>query len=408
MRSAVQTSKFYNRCTFGLMVLVMVISNFSFGQGQCSTPFNLSTVKKNDSTFTLNWTMMLAGFQESWYESEYREDSSGIWTKAYFPYGNNTEHCWIRNAKQGKCYTWRVRALCYFNPVVPDTSSWVTIVINNGSGSCPSAPPNPTDPPAPTVPLVNPNFSFTVDPCFPGYVSFSNSSTASGTTIRSVEWNMGDNTKSTSDTPLHIYQKPGNYEVVLTVTDNSGNIYTKKATVAIPQLITRFANAGSDQEVCKADTITLQASGGESYSWSPCTGLSNCNIPNPILSPGTTMNYIVTVTDKNGCIDTDTMFVKYTNPDVTLYIPDAFTPNNDGINDQFKPLISLRGQADAEWKLFNRFGNMIFSSNSSTTGWDGNYKGVPQPAGNYSYLINIKATGACPARNMKGTVLLIR
>jgi gliding motility-associated-like protein len=387
-----------------LLVLFMIIWNYSNGQTSCQPPFGTVTASINDSTISITWRFLLTSTRESLYDAEYREFNSGTWTKAFFPYGNNGEYCWLTNLKRGKCYDWRVRGICISSTGTSDTTIWTTGIVNNGAASCSSAPPNPPGP----SPSVNPSFSFSPDPCFPGRVSFSNNSTASGTTIRSVEWNLGDNNKSTSDNPVHIYQKTGSYEVTLIVTDDSGKIYTRKTIVAIPALITRFANAGSDREICKAETITLQASGGESYSWSPCTRLSNCRIPNPTVVPGTIGSYIVSVTNKDGCIDTDTVLVKYVDPAIMLYVPDAFTPNNDGINDQFRPLISLQGQVDAEWKLFNRFGNMIFSTNSSTAGWDGKYKGQPQPPGNFTYMITIKATGGCPARNMKGTVLLIR
>jgi gliding motility-associated-like protein len=397
----------------------MIVWFHSNAQENCPPPFELNTEKINDSTISANWQMEGTYTGQSTYEAEYRDIYTATWTKAYFPYGNDAELCWLINAKRGTCYYLRIRAVCKFTCGIYHPSSWVTIVINTGAASCPSPPPNPPDPPAPPcppdppippspTPVVSPNFSFSIDPCFPGRVSFSNSTTVSGTTFRSNEWDLGDNTRSTSNNPVHIYQSTGNYQVALTVTDNSGKTYTKTINVAIPTLIKRFADAGRDQEVCTTDTFSLQASGGESYSWSPCTGLSNCRIPNPTLEPGTTGIYIVTVTNKDGCIDTDTVFVKYIDPTTKLYIPNAFTPNNDGLNDQFRPLVSLQGQVDAEWKLFNRFGNMIFSSNSSTEGWDGKYKGEIQPPGNYTYMITIKATGGCPARNLKGTVLLIR
>jgi gliding motility-associated-like protein len=196
--------------------------------------------------------------------------------------------------------------------------------------------------------------------------------------------------------------------VTLTVTDTVGNVYSKTHTITIKELRLDFANAGSDQVVCGKDPIKLQATGGETYLWSPCSKLSNCNISNPTVDPGTNEIYIVTVTDKDGCTDSDTVSVRYIDPAFELNIPNAFTPNNDGINDQFRPLMSLPGDTNAEWKLFNRFGNLMFSANNNKDGWDGNYNGQPQPPGNYIYMINLKTGDSCPARQYKGTVLLIR
>jgi gliding motility-associated-like protein len=365
------------------------------------------------------WAFVYSFNAQSAYEAEYRIADSATWTQAFFSFGNDSEICFLTKPTRGTCYYLRVRGICKFNCGFYHTSSWVTMVINTGAASRPNPPPTPPNPPVPPcppdpptppspTPFVCTNFSFTIDPCMPGRVCFSNSSIASGTLIRSVEWDLGDNTISTANNPLHTYQKSGSYDVVLTVIDDFGKIYTKKATVAVPTLTTRFANAGSDQMFCTQNAVALHASSGETYSWSPSIGLSNCNIPDPTLSIVTSMNYIVTVTDKNGCIDRDTVLVKFIDPASKIYIPNAFTLNNDGVNDQFIPLIPLQGQFNAEWKLFNRFGNMIFSTNNSTTGWDGKYKGELQLPGNYSYFVTIKATGTCPAKNFKGTVLLIR
>ncbi len=402
-----QTSPLSQGPKLRLFILFMIIWNYSAAQAGCQPPFDLFTTTINDSTISLNWAFLQTSTSGSYYYAEFREDITGSWTKAYFPYGDSSEYCLFTNLKRGKCYYYRVQGTCISSSGTKVMSDWTTRVFNNGAASCLNAPPNPPDPPAP-LPYVNPDFSFTIDPCFPARVSFSNSTIISGTTLKSLEWNLGDHSKSSDNNPIHSYQKPGSYEVTLTVTDSSGKPYSKKITISLQTTIPKFADAGPDLTICNNEPATLHASGGDRYSWSPCIGLSNCEIPDPKPEPGTEQTYVVTVTDKDGCIDTDTVHVTYADPTKKIYVPNAFTPNNDGINDQFRPLVSLQGQLTAEWKLFNRFGNMIFSSNSSTPGWDGKYKGEPQPSGNYSYIINIEAVGTCPARNLKGTVMLIR
>ena len=69
------------------------------------------------------------------------------------------------------------------------------------------------------------------------------------------------------------------------------------------------ANAGADVSICTGSSTTLSASGGTSYTWSPTTGLGNPNIANPVASPTTTATYTVTVTDGNGCTDSDPVLV---------------------------------------------------------------------------------------------------
>jgi gliding motility-associated-like protein len=91
----------------------------------------------------------------------------------------------------------------------------------------------------------------------------------------------------------------------LTVTNGFNCTNTDSVTVTVNSLPN--ANAGPDAWVCPGDSIQLSASGGVSYFWSPSTGLSNPNISNPKASPPDTIIYIVTVTDANGCVNTDTI-----------------------------------------------------------------------------------------------------
>jgi gliding motility-associated-like protein len=368
----------------------------------CQAPFNLITSMTNDTTAEFSWSEIVG--IGNYYDAEIRETNATTWEKAHFPYGNDFEFSTYNKASRGKCYEWRVRAICIYSPSSRDTSAWAVIILNSGAPTCPNAPPNP---PAPS-PVVSPNFSYTTEVCSPGQVSFANNTTVSGTSLRSFEWDLGDNHKSTANNPLHSYQKPGIYTVTLTVTDTVGNVYSKTHSIAIKELRLDFANAGDDLVVCGKDPLKLQATGGETYSWNPCTGLSNCNISNPTVDVGTNETYIVTMINKDGCVDSDTVSVKLIDPAFKLNVPNAFTPNNDGVNDLFRPLVSLRGNVNAEWKLFNRFGNMVFSADNTTTGWNGNYKGQPQPSGNYTYVITLKAENTCPAKLHKGTVLLIR
>ncbi|HSF44889.1 MAG TPA: T9SS type B sorting domain-containing protein [Chitinophagaceae bacterium] len=380
---------------FFAQTLLLILCTVEKAVAQCETPSSLYAQKQNDTLVTFEWLSLyndIDGIED--YDAEYKELNSNTWLKAPL-FASNYELAYVKIEK-GKCYELRVRMLCTSNGYA-DTSDWASMIYFDSA--C-------VNPPPPSK-YIKPNFSFLIDPCGTREVSFSNLTSASGISIRSIEWDLGDNTKSKSDRFTHVYQKPGIYEVILTVMDDSGKTYKKADRVSITNF-TRFAKAGSDITLCTTDSISLQASGGESYSWSPCLNLTNCRIANPKVFPGTSGDYFVTVTNKDGCIDSDTVSVKFRDPAVKLYVPNAFTPNNDGINDLFRPLISLPGNVGAEWKLFNRFGNLVFSSKNNTNGWNGNYQGQPQPSGNYTYLINLSAENNCPARQFKGTVLLMR
>jgi len=146
--------------------------------------------------------------------------------------------------------------------------------------------------------------------CVPLSVQFTDSSAADGI-ITSWNWDFGDGTSSTLQNPQHDYLTPGVYPVTLTVQSSYGCIdsVTKNITVsALP-----VANAGPDITICTGDTAFLNATGGVSYQWSPASSLSDGSIANPLGFPTNTTDYVVTVTDKNGCSDSDTVRV-YVNP----------------------------------------------------------------------------------------------
>ncbi|MDX2247763.1 MAG: gliding motility-associated C-terminal domain-containing protein [Bacteroidia bacterium] len=90
----------------------------------------------------------------------------------------------------------------------------------------------------------------------------------------------------------------------VTVTDANNCVNTDQVVVFLMDAV-----AGPDQTICMGDSVTLTASGGVSYSWSPITGLNNPNIPNPKASPSVTTTYTVTVVNNIGCVDTDQLTV---------------------------------------------------------------------------------------------------
>jgi len=150
---------------------------------------------------------------------------------------------------------------------------------------------------------VYPYFEVDVNPCT-GAISTTNLST-NGV---SYSWNFGNGGTSTATNPTYTYNNNGTYTITLYATDNMGNTdwYDVEVTIGGGG---NFANAGNNVSMCQGSSITLNASGGNSYSWSPSTGLSNANIANPTASPNSTTTYTVTVNSGNGCTDTDQVTV---------------------------------------------------------------------------------------------------
>jgi len=158
---------------------------------------------------------------------------------------------------------------------------------------------------------------------------------------------------------------------------------------------------------CTRDKCQLMATGASSYSWSPALSLDNSNLPNPIASPQVTTQYLVTGTDINGCTDFDTVSVKVEGINKGgYYMPNAFTPNGDGLNDCFG--ISFWGVIqELDFSIFNRWGERVFYTTDRAKCWDGTFKGVKQDGNVFVYMI--KAKTICESNVFrKGTFVLIR
>jgi gliding motility-associated-like protein len=172
---------------------------------------------------------------------------------------------------------------------------------------------------------------------------------------------------------------------------------------------TPIVTASKENDVnCVVHTTRLHASGtpGTSYLWAPVTGLDHPNLPDPVSGPDSTTTYFVTGTNQYGCyaIDSVTVYAEAEGK-VTFMVPNAFTPNGDSRNDCFG-VKSWGGATIEEFTIFNRWGQRVFSSKNATACWDGRYKGEPQPAGGYVYVI--KAKTFCGNIKRTGTLVLVR
>jgi gliding motility-associated-like protein len=262
---------------------------------------------------------------------------------------------------------------------------------------------------------------------------------------------------------------------VYTVTGTDANNCSSTASVQVTVNPLPTAIASTDTSICDQSTISLSAGGGQTYSWTPATGLNNPNISNPDATPSVTTTYTVTATDANGCTDTEDVVVSVnaqpksdfdlmpdstiascagiritlqnnsTNasdykwylggvgnvstdfepsgtypfggyPTITLIsinnfcsdtlrkdfqlgtvgdyldnLPNAFSPNNDGINDCFDLGKSNEFYGCSNWTIINRWGEVIYKSKSDTDCWNGKRDGdgADMPEGTYFYIIKI-------------------
>lgn len=142
--------------------------------------------------------------------------------------------------------------------------------------------------------------------CIPAQIDFTDVSGADSSIV-SWNWVFGDGSTSATQHPSHTYTTPGNYIVKLTVTTSTGCTDSTELPITIWGL--PVADAGPDQEICVNDTAQLQGSGGITYAWSHGSTLSDASSAGPLAFPLTYTHYRLTVTDVNGCQDTDTTFV---------------------------------------------------------------------------------------------------
>jgi gliding motility-associated-like protein len=198
-----------------------------------------------------------------------------------------------------------------------------------------------------------------------------------------------------SATPQYTVSAPGTYIVTVTNQFNckaSARMIIRK-TVPLPNNF-----LPKDQFLCTGNVLTINVPGYKSYNWN--TGAST-----PGLDIRTAGNYYLTVTNFDNCTGTDTLIIKEINC-IPIGIPNAFTPNNDGKNDLFKPGINIE-ITGYQLQVYNRVGQLIYQTRDFSQGWDGKFKGQQQSSDNYIYKISFK-NAAGGFFNYSGNILLMR
>ena len=303
--------------------------------------------------------------------------------------------------------------------------------------------------------------------CFPLNILFLNRSIGGESFI----WDLGDGTTTTQpDSIVHVYEKPGIYNIVLTAIDENTCLKEDYDYGTITVYEVDFAVIDS-VSICFGEGKEISASGGVIYEWNPARGLSNAASANPVASPDTTTTYNIFITDQNGCTYQDSVKVNVV-PEIALdfqvfkdfncesthallvenkstgveeifwdfgdgttsaeenprhiyidsgsyeikvvatsqqcveervvpvhfanlFVPNVFTPNQDGSNDRFEILYD----DPLKLKIFNRWGRALYSSENYQNDWDGG----DLPAGLYYYELHLPNEETC-----KGWIQLLK
>ncbi|WP_018616788.1 T9SS C-terminal target domain-containing protein [Segetibacter koreensis] len=196
-------------------------------------------------------------------------------------------------------------------------------------------------------------------------------------------------------------------KTVYTVTASNSYGCKDSAFVTVNVYKNPFANASNNITMIKGDTATLPATvAGTSVnvSWTPALFINDSHAITPKIFPPYDMQYTLSVASSVGCgIATSTVFIKVFD---NFYIPSAFTPNDDGVNDRFKVMVPS-GYALQKFIVYNRWGQKVYSGKDASSGWDGNVNDIRQQTGTFIYEVEMK-TSSGKKIFKKGTVMLIR
>ncbi|MCC7333219.1 MAG: gliding motility-associated C-terminal domain-containing protein [Flavobacteriales bacterium] len=240
---------------------------------------------------------------------------------------------------------------------------------------------------APPIAAINGNPSI----CFGQTVTL----TASGGST--YTWSTGESTTSISSSPNDTIT----YWVVAHVgscTDSA--FYTVNVTPNPTVAIT----PSTDVTIIQGESIDLTASGGSSYTWTPSTGLSCTACPTTTASPEETTKYCVGTT-VNGCVDTTCITVTVDIICGELFVPTAFSPNGDGVNDCLSVYNNCIDKLD--FKIFTRWGEVVHQSVDVNDCWDGSFKGTALNTAVFVYKLEATLLNGEEIK-LKGNVSLIK
>lgn len=252
-------------------------------------------------------------------------------------------------------------------------------------------------------PLVN--FSFP-EYCRLIPISFINTSDTSQSGPVNWLWDFGDGNSSTIFNPTHTYANGNIYTVQLTVTPTicPALVTTNHQLIHIdtPAPGIRYPTVDA---VFNTNTLLHARDNASSYLWMPATGLNNNTLQHPIFNYNNPVEYTIRLIWPTQCVTVDTQLVRIQRA-IDIQVPTAFTPNGDNHNDNLD--IFLSGIAKLRFfRVFNRWGQLLFETHDPRQLWDGTFKGKKQPAETYVWTAEgLDLNGNTVIR--RGQTILIR
>jgi gliding motility-associated-like protein len=220
-------------------------------------------------------------------------------------------------------------------------------------------------------------------------------------------WNMdGSPVSDQRNPPSRVFDVPGSHEITLIV-------YSDQCPLPVQKLAKTFRV--EDRAIGKRYPIAFALRNfplplearkiGVTVRWQPAVQLNDPNIYNPVFRGTLDREYGITLTTEGGCVTVDTLLVQIVEK-AEIIVPTAFTPNGDGLNDFLRP-VPLGVKEIRYFKIFNRWGGLVFDSRAANPLWDGTFKGMKQASQSYIWMAEgVSISGEII--NRKGTTVLIR
>lgn len=314
------------------------------------------------------------------------------------------------NAPQGSTFNWNwdgAEIVTGTDPG-PYTLMWtdagnkiITLWLDNGGCASDTAFGAVVVKPIPDTPVIN----------MPEYVCIYDLVVISGTGDEegAFYWDIDGNLLSGSTVISTTWETPGDKIVSLYVEKDGCKSATVYDTIKVIPLPDATITLNHQDEICLNDTVTLSGVAGEGYSyiWTPDVYFRESADTGRVVVARVVYSGIIylNVTDGYGCTSNDSIMLNGVHC-CTVLIPNAFSPNGDGVNDNFG-LVTEAAQVINQFAIYNRWGERVFISFAPFETWDGTYKGKPAEAGTYFYYLKYTCSNG-EEFIKKGDLLLIR
>ncbi|MBS1512103.1 MAG: gliding motility-associated C-terminal domain-containing protein [Bacteroidetes bacterium] len=221
-------------------------------------------------------------------------------------------------------------------------------------------------------------------------------------------WTFGNGQSSTlRNPPLPVYTQAGHYNINLSVSSDQCPfpVHTATHTIVIDRPLPGITYPVTFAVVNLPLDLLARRTVADTVLWSPAAHLDNPNSFTPVFKSNTEQLYTIALTTKSGCVTTDTQMVKLVS-NIEIFVPNAFTPNGDGVNDELKPVCYGIKQLHY-FRIYNRWGQLFFQSQDVKKGWDGTFKNTRQEMQTLVWMLEaVGVDGNIHKR--QGTCLLIR